>query len=315
MSFSIVTKDELARVMGNNRCCKLAELAALVKTNGSLHLSKGHQVTLSVVTESAALARKNFLLFKEIFQTYANVLVQRKRRLRKNNIYIVRISSQPHVLGILERLSLLGGERELKEGIPGKLVRRDCCRRAYLRGAFLSSGSVNNPASNYHLEMVVGNELYAQDICRLMQKFHLHPGLVVRKNGYVIYLKEGEQIAYCLNLMGAHTALLNLENIRVYKDMRNQVNRLVNCETANLSKTINASLHQLETIRFLASTIGIGKLPPPLRQVASARLAYPDASLKELGELLEPKVGKSGVRHRLGKLEEIAHKKTLESDT
>lgn len=309
MTFSLVTKDELARVTGDNRCCKLAELTALIKTNGSLHLSKDHQVTLSIVTESAALARKIFLLIKEIFQTYADVLVQRKRRLRRNNIYIVRISSQPHILGILESLSLLGGERGLEDGIPGKLVRRDCCRRAYLRGAFLSSGSVNNPASNYHLEMVVGSKLYAQDICRLMQKFHLHPGLIIRKNDYVIYLKDGEQIAYCLNLMGAHTALLNLENIRVYKNMRNQINRLVNCETANLSKTVNASLHQLETIRFLALTMGIEKLPPSLRQVASARLAYPDASLKELGDLLEPKVSKSGVRYRLGKLEEIAHKK------
>jgi len=314
MSFSIVTKDELARVMGNNECCREAELAALIKTNGSLLPVKDNQVVLSINNESAALARKNFLLLKENFQIYAHIQVRRKRRLRKNNIYIVRVSSPTDASRVLERLGMLDNKSQFKEEIPGWLVRKECCRRAYLRGLFLGSGSINNPSSNYHMEITNPSENYGKDICRLLQRFNLHPGLIARKNGFVVYLKEGGQIADYLNIIGAHTALLNMENIRVYKGMRNQVNRLVNCETANLSKTVNASLNQLETIKFISSTLGIGKLPLPLRQVASARLAYPDASLRELGELIEPKIGKSGVRYRLEKLEDIAHQYLLNQE-
>lgn len=306
MSFSIVAKDELARLTGNNKCCKLAELAALIKTLGSVKIAKDHQVTLSIVTDSAALARKNFLLLKHLFQINANVIVQRRKRLHKNS-YVVTASTQSDIIiDILKCLNKSNINDRPREGIPWEITQRDCCRRAYLRGVFLGNGSVNNPVSNNHLEMITANKHYARDICRLLQKFHLHPGLIARKNNYVVYLKDGEQIAFCLNIMGAHTALLKLENIRVYKDMRNQVNRLVNCETANLSKTINASLHQLETIRFIASAVGIEKLSLPLRQVARARLDYPDVSLRELGELLDPKIGKSGVKYRLEKLEEIA---------
>ncbi|MFA5384687.1 MAG: DNA-binding protein WhiA [Eubacteriales bacterium] len=306
MSFSIVTKDELARVMGSNECCREAELAALIKTNGNLLPVKDNQVVLAINTESAALARKNFLLLKENFQIYAHIQVKRKRRLRKNNIYIVKVSSPADASRVLERLKILDSKNQFKDEIPGWLVRKECCRRAYLRGLFLGSGSINNPSSNYHLEISCAGENYGKDICRLLRRFNLHPGLIARKNGFVAYLKEGGQIADCLNIIGAHTALLDMENIRVYKGMRNQVNRLVNCETANLGKTVNASLNQLETIKFIASTIGIGKLPLPLRQVASARLAYPDVSLRELGELIEPKIGKSGVRYRLERLEDIA---------
>jgi hypothetical protein len=314
MSFSIVTKDELARVMGNKQCCREAEFAALIKTNGTLLPTKDNQVVLNINTESAALARKNFLLLKEIFQIYAHIQVKRKRKLRKNNIYIVRVSSPADASRVLERLRILDDKSQLKETIPGRLVRKECCRRAYLRGLFLGSGSINNPSSNYHLEITSSSENYAREICRLLQKFNLHPGLIARKNGFVAYLKEGGQIADCLNIIGAHTALLDMENIRVYKGMRNQINRLVNCETANLSKTVNASLNQLETIKFIASTLGIGKLPLPLRQVASARLTYPDASLRELGELIEPKIGKSGVRYRLKKLEDIARQYLLNQE-
>ena len=314
MSFSIVTKDELARIMGSNECCREAELAALIKTNGNLLPVKDNQGVLAVNTESAALARKNFLLLKENFQIYAHIQVKRKKRLRKNNIYIVKVSSPADASRVLERLKILDSKSQFKEEIPGWLVRKECCRRAYLRGLFLGSGSINNPSSNYHLEISCASKNYGKDICRLLQRFNLHPGLIARKNGFVAYLKEGGQIADYLNIIGAHTALLNMENIRVYKGMRNQVNRLVNCETANLGKTVNASLNQIETIKFIASTIGIGKLPLPLRQVASARLAYPDVSLRELGELIEPKIGKSGVRYRLERLEDIAQQYLLNQE-
>ncbi len=304
MSFSLTTKSELARVAESKRCCRLAELAALVKVNGVLKVSANRQVSLNVITENAAVARKIFSLCKDLFQVAANVVARRKAQLKKNNIYMISISG--HTGDILRQTGLLNEAGELLEGVNKKLVRRDCCRRAYLRGVFLGCGSINNPGNSYHLEMILHNKNYAQDIYGLLKKFSLSPGLIARKNGYALYLKEAEQIVHCLSVMGAHTSVLTFENVRIYKEMRNQINRLVNCETANLGKTINASLQQQETIYFLASTIGLEKLPPSLRQVAEARLSHPDASLRELGELLDPKISKSGVRHRLRKLEEMA---------
>lgn len=307
MSFSIVTKNELARCVEKKRCCQLAELAALLKTKGILKISENRRAALNIVTENAAVARKIFFLGKALFEVTANVLARRKGQLKKNNVYLISIGGDSgNTLDILRQTGLLSEAGELREGISKKLVRRDCCRRAYLRGVFLGSGSVNNPGIGYHLEVVIHTKRYAKDIYRLFQKLSLQPGMVAHKNGYVLYLKEAEQIVNCLRLMGAHTAVLNFENVRIYKEMRNQVNRLVNCETANLEKTINASLQQQETIHFLVSAIGLEKLPPLLRQVAEVRLANPEASLRELGELLEPRISKSGVRHRLRKLAEIA---------
>ncbi len=304
MSFSLVTKSELARIMNHKRCCRLAELAALIKAGGVLKISENQQVALKIKTENAAVARKIFLLGKDLFQVTADVIARRKVQLKKNNIYVVSISGS--ILDILRETGFLSKEGELLAGINKKLVRRDCCRRAYLRGTFLGSGSLTNPGNGYHLEMILGTKQYAGDVGRLLKKMSFHPGITARKKGYALYLKEAEQIAGCLSMMGAHTAVLNFENIRIYKEMRNQVNRLVNCETANLSKTINASLAQQEAIHFLAATVGLEKLPPPLRQVAEARLSHPEASLQELGELLEPKISKSGVKHRLRRLAEMA---------
>jgi len=304
MSFSLVTKGELARVVDPKRCCRLAELAALMKTNGVLKISENRRVTLKIVTENAAVARKIFLLGKDLFQVAADVVTRRKVRLKKNNIYAISIFGP--TLDILRETGLLNQEGELLAGINKKLVRRDCCRRAYLRGTFLGSGSLTDPGNGYHLEMILETRQYARDVSHLLKVMSFAPGLTVRKKGYALYLKDAEQIANCLSMMGAHTAVLNLENVRIYKEMRNQVNRLVNCETANLGKIINTSLEQQETIHFLASALGLEKLPLPLKQVAQARLAHPEASLQELGEMLEPKISKSGVRHRFRRLAEMA---------
>ena len=172
----------------------------------------------------------------------------------------------------------------------------------------MGGGSVNDPGGTYHLEVITGNERQAADICRLMEGFGLEARVSNRKKWLVVYLKESDQIVKCLNLMGAHSALLEFENARVVKDMRNRVNRLVNCETANLNKTVNASLRQTENILFIARNLGMDKLPPSLREVAELRLSFPDASLKELGEMATPPLGRSGVNHRLRKLDKIAEK-------
>ncbi|OPZ73936.1 MAG: Sporulation transcription regulator WhiA [Firmicutes bacterium ADurb.Bin456] len=219
----------------------------------------------------------------------------------------MRIPSQPGLGEILRRLGMLDAAGRLSNAAVGdRLVSRECCRRAYLRGVFLGGGSVNSPEGNYHLEIITDNETFALFIEKLMQKMRLSARISRRKNWFVVYLKESEQIIDFLNLVGAHSALLNFENARIYKDMRNQVNRLVNCETANLNKTVNAAVRHLENIELISDTIGLGQIPASLREVAELRVKYPDASLKELGELIQPRLGKSGVNHRLRKIEEIA---------
>lgn len=307
MSFSAQTKNELARVSDVKNCCKMAELAALFRMDGSIQIS-GRRVYINIKNENAAVARKIFSLIREIFGAQAEVLVQRKNKLKKNNIYLVRVPPQQATGGILTTLGLVDEGGRLLEGVKRDFFRRECCRRSYLRGTFLGGGSVNNPGGTYHLEIITGNENHAREIRRLFRRFKLEAKMNARKNWFVVYLKESEQIVSCLNIMGAHEAQLDFENKRIIKDMRNQVNRLVNCETANLNKTVNAAVQQLESIKRIKAAIGLDKLPPPLRQVAEARINNPDASLRELGEMLNPKVGKSGVSHRLRKIEELAQK-------
>ena len=191
-------------------------------------------------------------------------------------------------------------------GINERLVRKECCKRSYLRGVFLGAGSLSDPENSYHLEIVTNSEEYSEALVQLMNAFGLDPHISSRKNNLVVYLKESEQIVDYLNIIGAHHALLELENIRIQKDMRNQVNRLVNCETANMNKTIDAAFHQTQNIELIAARLGFEKLSPQLRAVAEARLDNPEVSLKELGQLMDPPLGKSGINHRMRKLEEIA---------
>ncbi|NMB28168.1 MAG: DNA-binding protein WhiA, partial [Tissierellia bacterium] len=155
-------------------------------------------------------------------------------------------------------------------------------------------------------EFVTNREEHGEDLSNIINSFNLNSKIVIRKENHVVYLKEGEQIADILNIIGAHQSLLKFEDIRIFKDMRNNINRLVNCETANLGKTINASLRQVENIQYIDNRIGIEKLPKNLQEIALLRLKYREASLKELGKMLEPPVGKSGVNHRLRRIDEIA---------
>lgn len=308
MSFSAVTKNELARVVGQRSCCRLAELAALIKMNGSVQISSGQRLSLHITTENAAVARKILSLVKSLFGLQTEVLVQRKKRLKKNYVYLVRIPFQQGINDILQQLGMLDGAGRLRDMAPRELLRRECCRRAYLRGVFLGGGSVNRPEGNYHLEIITDNKMFAETIGGLMNKFNLAAKSSQRKNMNLVYLKESEHIVSFLNIIGAHSALLNFENARIYKDMRNNVNRLVNCETANLNKTVNAAVRQIENIDLIRNTIGLEKIPEPLREAAELRVKYPDACLAELGKLMQSPLGKSGVNHRMRKIEEIAGK-------
>ena len=236
-------------------------------------------------------------------------MVKKSNSLKKNNIYMVVIDEEMGVRNLLKETGILreiDGVMSINYRIEDEMVKDDEERRAYIRGAFIGGGSISNPEKTYHLEFVTHSEEYAVDLSKLINSYGLNSKVIQRKNSYIIYIKEGEQIVDLLNIIGAHSCLLELENIRIMKEMRNNVNRLVNCETANLSKTVNAAVRQVESIKLIQSQIGLQRLPKNLREIAELRLNYPDESLKELGEMLDPPVGKSGVNHRLRKIEKIA---------
>ncbi|WP_100405405.1 DNA-binding protein WhiA [Bacillus solitudinis] len=307
MSFAATTKKELTQIE-YTLCCAKAELSALIRMNGSLSLGN-QQIGLDVTTENAAIARRIYTLIKKLYPTmYVELLVRKKMRLKKNNVYLVRISQEAEML--LRDLGILGEGYTLTRTIPRVLIEKTCCKRAYLRGAFLAGGSINHPeTSSYHLEIFSLYEEHNTSLCELMNEFQLKAKTLERKKGFITYIKESEKITEFLNIIGAHQALLYFEDVRIMKDMRNSVNRLVNCETANLNKTVGAALRQVENIRLLEREIGISQLPPKLREVAELRMKHQDVNLKELGEMVESgKVSKSGINHRLRKIDEIADK-------
>lgn len=310
MSFSSKTKNELSRILMENNCCALAELAALIRMSGSIQINGLGRVSLKFSTENAAIARRIFSLLKTLYNASTEVMVRRNKQLKKNNNYLMIVSDSDEAEKILMDTGVLKKDNRqqyvINYGITKSLVSNRCCKRAYIRGAFLGGGSISNPEKTYHLEFVTHSQQHSKDLSKLINSFELNSKIVLRKESYVVYLKEGEQIVDLLNIIEAHSALLKLEDIRILKEVRNNVNRIVNCETANLEKTINASLRQIHNIEYIDKTIGIDKLPENLVGIAQLRLMHRDASLKELGKMLNPPIGKSGVNHRLRKLEEIA---------
>ncbi|MCR4400277.1 MAG: DNA-binding protein WhiA [Syntrophomonadaceae bacterium] len=308
MSFSHDTKNELARLVPERRCCQLAELSALVQFGSRLSWEgSGEQARLVVSTENAATARKAFRLFKTVFDLHTRVTAASKRQFKKNKVYLVQAQAGPDLQRVLAELGLAAGERPV-ERLPRRLLRSRCCKRAYARGAFLARGSINRPEGEYHLEIVCPNRGLAVGLQELVEKLGVQPRLSERKGRVVLYLKESEQIVDFLRVVGASAALLDFENVRVVKSVRNQVNRLVNCETANLEKTVEAAVRQTDSILRLAHTVGLESIPEPMRQLAVLRLDHPDCSLKELGGMCTPPLSKSGVAYRMKRLEALARK-------
>lgn len=309
MSFSAKVKGEICRIGELTREEARSELSAIMKVSGTLSLGSNKQLSFRVTTENPSIARRVFKLLKQYFNIHTKLLVKKNNSFKKNNIYMVIITEEMGVRSLLKEVGVLGSNEgiiSLDYGIPKEFVEGEENKRAYVRGAFLGGGSISNPEKTYHLEFVTHNQDYAEELSILINTFGLSSKVIQRKGSYIIYIKEGEQIIDLLNIVGAHTSLLELENVRIMKEMRNNVNRLVNCETANLSKTVNAAVRQVESIKLIQAEIGLQRLPKNLRDVAELRLVYPDESLKELGELLSPPVGKSGVNHRLRKIEKIA---------
>ena len=283
MSFSSEVKAELAKNISSARHCQLAELAAMLHFCGQYGRGADGTFTIGFQTENEAVVRKGFTLLKKTFNINTDVLLTEK-----------------------EMQALMQKVGNLEEPVNGLLLKNTCCQRAFLRGAFLSVGSISDPEKGYHLEFDCNREEKAEQLRQMIAGFDIEAKIILRKKYYVVYLKEGSGIVDLLNVCGAPVSLMNLENTRILKEMRNSVNRRVNCETANIAKTVSAATRQVEDIEYLRTHYGLENLPQTLREMAEVRLENPDAPLKELGEYFTPVIGKSGVNHRLRKLSELA---------
>ena len=319
MSFSGQIKEELAQVISSPRHCQLAELAALVQFCGHIE----EDGSLLVQSENPLVIRKCFTLLKKTFKIEA---VAKNQMQTQNYRLFVTGEDAFRVLEALKICDTAGHPVQVPvscTNVPGDgeriagnlmmrhltdpvLIKNSCCKRAYLRGCYMAVGSMSDPYKSYHLELVCGLQAQAEQLLKILHDFSLDAKMIIRKKYYVVYMKEGENIADFLNITEAHKALMEFENTRIYKGMRNMVNRKVNCEAANITKTVNAATRQVEDIRLIREKMGLEGLPEPLRQMAYVRLENPQASLGELGKLLDPPVGKSGVNHRLRKLGELA---------
>ena len=285
MSFSHEVKAELSKHISSQRHCQIAELAAMMSFAGQYGKIGAGDYMIGFQTENEDVVRKGFTLLKKAYNIEEDVPVSEQQM---KDLY-----------------AKLGDSESLADAA---LIKKSCCKRAFLRGAFLCVGSMSAPEKGYHLEFVCSSEEKAVQLQEVIHGFGIEAKVILRKKYYVVYIKESEAIVDLLNVMEAHVALMNLENLRILKEMRNSINRRVNCEAANISKTVNAASRQIEDILFLKDHYGFEKLPDNLREMAQVRLEYPEATLKELGEYLNPPVGKSGVNHRLRSLSEIAEK-------
>lgn len=309
MSFSSEVKEELSRQIPGARHCQIAELAAILSVCGQVCISEEEQFQVIIQTENVSVARKYFTLLKKTFKIEAVIRIRKNSYLKKATVYRVEVTSHEDTVRILQATKFMTSGLEIAEDLSTMnrlVIQKDCCKRAFLRGTFLAAGSISDPEKSYHLEIVCNTKERAVQVQSILKELELDARIVARKKNQVVYLKEGSQIVELLGLMEAGISLMNLENIRILKEISNNVNRKVNCETANIGKTVSAAVKQIEDIRYIETHIGFSQLARGLEEVAVLRLQYQDATLKELGEMLNPPVGKSGVNHRLRKLSKIA---------
>lgn len=309
MSFSSEVKEELSRRIGSSRHCRIAELSAIIVFMGTVVMEDG-RMSLYMPTDNALVLRKFFTLLKKAFNISGSILEETEGVHRNGRILRLVDIPQKDLETLLKATRILeqGALRDFESGINMVVTRASCCKRAFLRDAFLCIGSISDPNKGYHLEFVCGSREQALQLKELIGSFDIESRIVVRKKYYVLYVKEGADIVDLLNIMEAPVSLMNLENLRILRDMRNSINRRVNCEVANITKTVNAATKQIDDITYIRDNYGFKDLPRPLKEMAQVRLEHPDATLQELGTYLDPPVGKSGVNHRLRKLSELAER-------
>ena len=311
MSFSSEVKEELLGRIGSSRHCQLAEIAAIIDAAGLIETGENGAVMLFLQDDNALIIRKFFTLLKKAFNIRTSILEGFADIKVGGRIYRPAITDSEvlrSILGAVRMIDEEGAVRDLQKGVSPMVTRNSCCKRAFIRDSFLCLGSISDPNKGYHLEFVCDSEEQAMALKEIIESFDIEARIVLRKKYFVLYIKEGAGIVDLLNIMEAHVSLMKLENLRIVKEMRNSINRRVNCEVANITKTVNAASKQIEDITYIKDHYGFDNLQEGLREMAEARLENPDATLLELGQLLDPPVGKSGVNHRLRKLSDLADK-------
>lgn len=298
MSFSSEVKNELSRQIPRSRHCRIAELASVIRFAGEVNLE---EPVIAIRTENVILAKKYYTLIKRTFDGKVLLNIRGQTGIGKIRQYSIVVRDEKLVSDIAEAVRY-GDD----EGMERYVLKRDCCQRAFIRGAFLVSGSMSNPGKSYHFEIVCRSPEQANRLCPQICNFQIAAKIIQRKNRYIVYIKDSEGIVDILNVMEAHQSSMELENVRIIKNMRNSANRQYNCDAANINKMVQAAARQLEDIHLIEKKMGLENLPPALREMALIRLAHPEESLQELGSYLNPPVGKSGVNHRLRKLSQIA---------
>lgn len=307
MSFSAEVKEELTEYMSRGRHCQIAELAAIIALCGRVRITETGSYRLLIHTENIYTVRKFYALLENAFSIKGEVSI--RRNTAKNSLIYTILVKNNEAYQVLAGIKFLNKDGNLRDDyslVSGLIVQNSCCKKAFIRGAFLAAGSIGDPEKSYHFEIVVGDKVQAEEMIAILSELEINAKTVKRKNHYPVYFKESDVISEFLGITEAHKALMKFENIRILKDMKNKVNRKVNCETANIKKTASAAAKQLDDIYYLKNINKLDKLPDGLRELAGLRMEYPDATLKELGELLSEPLGKSGVNHRLNKISQIA---------
>ena len=309
MSFSIKVKNELANHISNATHCRIAELAALISMCGSVIIDENNNYKIRIKTETQPTAEKIKKLLWKTFKVDVDISTRENAYSKVGRTYTLLVGDHQQALKILQATKLINENNEIGENFSitnNIVIMKDCCKRAFIRGAFMAAGSISDPNKSYHFEIKCNSEKKAKQLIELLENYNIDGNMVARKGGYVVYIKEGEGIVDVLNVMEAHVSLMEMENVRILKGMSNYYNRQVNCETANIKKTVATSVRQIDDIDFIIQNKGIDYLPEKLQDIAWVRKENPDASLQELGEMLDPPLGKSGVNHRLRKICQIA---------
>jgi hypothetical protein len=312
MTFSKDTKDELAHIVPEKNCCVLAEIAGFIRVCGTIKLMGAGKFKVVLTTEHNAVARHYKTLIKAYFDVDSTVEIGRSQAINKGKVYLMSLGPEELSEQILRETGILmlrGGMNYISDGIYEGLIKTKCCRKAYLRGLFLGTGTISNPEKGYQFEIVCDSEILAGDVKRLINGFiDIHAKMVVRKGQYVVYIKAAGQILDILAIMGAHSHYFAFEDIRMKKELVNRANRIQNCDQANIDKTVMASEKQISDIRTVIAQNGMDNLPVKLREIAHLRLENPEASMTEIGAMLNPPLKKAGVNNRFARIAEMAKK-------
>ncbi len=295
MSFTVDVKNELCNIKYDKRCCMRAHLAGIAGFCGSVSFEDGKQI-FKMRTQNSAIARRAFSLMKEPYGVTAEIKTAKR-------IHSIIVEN-----GYESMLSELGYMTNgvVKFFADPFVMHDDCCKTAFLAGAFLGGGYVKTPKNGYHFEIKTHYRDLSRDLCEIINEVGFEAKSVIRKSEYVVYIKQSDAICDILGYLGATDAMLELCNVKILKDVRNNITRKVNCDTANITKSADAAAVQLNAINIIKNKIGLEAIPESLEQVARLRLEYPEANLTELGNMLVPPISKSGVNHRLKKIMKMA---------